>query len=159
MYCKEFCNLHKNSTYIALYCIETENLDWRLNVFTALVSSGAISSWVIWNQLGWLWGALIAISQIIQAIKPLIPYSERLKRLHILSADLSLLKISAEEDWYRISNGLTNASETMALYSELQRKIHHVIAKSFSNTTLPLNSRLDAIAVERSADYIVKRYT
>src|SRR5579862_5907476 len=57
-------------------------LSWRVRAFgilRAVASSAGIGGWVIWKDLAFVWGAIIAASQVADAVKDQFPFTARQK--------------------------------------------------------------------------------
>jgi len=65
-YWKEMYQLKVHYEYIELYRGRSEFWDNSVKIFLAVVSSGSIGSWVIWKEYSHVWGAIIAISQVLE---------------------------------------------------------------------------------------------
>ena len=91
--------------YLDLY--EESSYKWnrRINVFSAVVSSTSIAAWAIWQQFSLLWSIIIAISQVLNAIKVYWPYNIRLKLIASFMEDLKYLYNKMEYNWLKVSNG------------------------------------------------------
>ena len=63
--------------YLQAYQIHSEKWDNRIQIFLAITSSSSIGGWVIWNEYGIIWGSLIAVSQVINAIKRFLPLKSK----------------------------------------------------------------------------------
>lgn len=104
--------------YLDLY--EESSYKWnrRINVFSAVVSSTSIAAWAIWQQLSLLWSIIIAISQVLNAIKVYLPYNIRLKLIASFMEDLKYLYNKMEYNWLKVSNGeLTEEEINELLYT------------------------------------------
>ena len=65
------------------YASSSESMDKAINAFLAITSSTSIAAWVIWKKFTLIWTILIAVSQIISAVKPFLPYNQRYKAVEI----------------------------------------------------------------------------
>lgn len=77
--------------YLENYTERSYRWDKGINVFTAVVSSTSIAGWAIWNQISYVWGILIAVMQVVTAIKSYLPFGQRLQVLPGLQSDLTSL--------------------------------------------------------------------
>ena len=104
--------------YLDLY--EESSYKWnrRINVFSAVVSSTSIAAWAIWQQFSLLWSIIIAISQVLNAIKVYLTYNIRLKLIASFMEDLKYLYNKMEYNWLKVSNGeLTEEEINELLYT------------------------------------------
>jgi len=96
-YWKEFWRLKVHSSYIELQLERTENIDRSVKVVLAVTSSGSIGGWVIWKELALIWAGIIAVSQVLNAIRQYLPFKDRLRPLAGLLSDLEELVIHVED--------------------------------------------------------------
>lgn len=73
--------------------------DTTLNVILAIASSGSIASWTIWDEYAIYWGGLIALSQLITALKPLFPFQKSVHTLNYRCYKQELLFLELIEMW------------------------------------------------------------
>ena len=59
--------------YLDLYAEDSYKWDKRINIFGAIASSTSIAAWTIWSQLSYVWSVIIAVSQVLTAIKSFMP--------------------------------------------------------------------------------------
>lgn len=104
-YWKELVQLKFENFYLDEYLNHSYKLDNTINIITAISSSGSIAGWAIWNDLMIVWSIIIAVSQVINAIKPYLPFSKRLKTITSMNADVSALFNKAEYNWFKVANG------------------------------------------------------
>lgn len=156
-YWQEFADLKRDALYISFYHAKDEKIDRYLNIISAVASSSSIGGWVIWQKVALFWASVIAISQVLSAVKEYLPYKARLKGLSTLGHDLSALALSAENDWFKISHGMLTEKEVHDLYINLKEKIQHAVKNSFPNSSLPeVKSLLEK--AESSTQLYLRRY-
>ena len=51
------------------------------DIILALTSSGAVAGWLLWQQLPWVWAAIIGLAQLIKVLKPHLPFLKEQQRL------------------------------------------------------------------------------
>lgn len=132
--------------YVDEYINVSYKWDRRINVFVAITSSSSIAAWAIWNRYSFLWALLIAISQVIVAIKPHLPFSKRIEILSRVSALLQTLFNKADYQWYKISNGDLSESEINDILFDLRRQYLETVEKELSTISLPEKEVLKKIA-------------
>ncbi len=59
----------------------------RLGTLKAIASSGGIAAWVIWKEYAFLWAAIIAASQVADALRDVFPFA----KTHKAAANTRLL--------------------------------------------------------------------
>jgi hypothetical protein len=52
-----------------------------LATLKAIASSGGIAAWAIWREHAFVWGAIIAASQLADALKEVFPFTKSTERL------------------------------------------------------------------------------
>lgn len=132
--------------YVDEYINVSYKWDRRINVFVAITSSSSIAAWAIWNRYSFLWALLIAISQVIVAIKPHLPFSKRIEILSRVSALLQTLFNKADYQWYKISNGDLSESEINDILFDLRRQYLETVERELSTISLPEKEVLKKIA-------------
>lgn len=155
-YWQEFVDLKRDALYIARYHRHVEALDWRLDLFTALTSSGSIAGWVVWRHFAIGWAVIIASSQVLTTVRPLLPYKARLKALSGLSSDLDGLAITAEADWFKVAGGLLTEQEIHDLTMALMRKKLAARSQRFGDASLPERVRLLSRAEAEANQYMLR---
>lgn len=136
-YWQEMYDLKSHSNYMEEYLHRTEHVDRLIKILLAVASSSSIGAWVVWQQYGFVWGGIIAASQVASAIKPFLPYRSRLKALSGLSHDLEELFIQAEAKWFGVSGGLMAAEEINKLQFDIRSKKQKIYKKHLGNLSLP----------------------
>ncbi|MBW8813869.1 MAG: hypothetical protein JF588_10635 [Caulobacterales bacterium] len=121
-YWQTFSTLKRDAIYINRYHGRVERIDRLLNMFSAMASSGSVAGWIIWKDLGLVWGAVIALSQALNAVKPYLPFRRRLAALAALGPDLEALALVAEADWFKVSDGQLTEQEIHSLMMALKTK-------------------------------------
>lgn len=144
--------------YIDEYINISYKWDRRINVFVAITSSSSIAAWAIWNRYSFLWALLIAISQVIVAIKPHLPFSKRIEILSRVSALLQTLFNKADYQWYKTSNGDLSESEINDILFDLKRQYLETVEKELSTISLPEKEALKKIADSKADSFFQNGY-
>lgn len=141
-YWRELDQLKVHVFYLESYLERTVLIDRYINMFLAIASSGSIAGWVIWNELSFVWGVIIAISQAINAVKPYLPYAKRLKSLQGITNDLESLFLTMEDNWFKVSEGSLTEEQIHKLHMRCKEKRRQIIQKYLGATPLPENIKL-----------------
>jgi hypothetical protein len=157
-YWQELYDLKSHSYYIEEYLNRTEHLNRLVNMWLAIASSSSIGAWVIWRDYGVVWGFIIAASQVINAIKPFLPYRARLGALSGLSHDLEELFIQTEMRWFEVSQGLLAPEEINKLQYDTRLKKHKVYKKHLGDLALPEKESYLRIAEKNAAQHFRNYY-
>ena len=144
--------------YIDLYSDHSYKWDKRINIYLAITSSSSIAAWAIWSQCGFLWGFLIALSQVITAIKPHLPFAKRLESLGKITNQLQVLFNKADYDWYKVSNGeLTEAQINDLLYAR-KKQYAETVGKALEADPLPENEQFRELADAKTDTFFQDTY-
>ncbi|TDF42123.1 hypothetical protein EYS14_04610 [Alteromonadaceae bacterium M269] len=141
-YWRELDQLKVHIFYLEGYLEKTVKIDRFINIFLAIASNGSIASWVIWKELSPIWGAIIAVSQAINAIKGLLPYSKRLKSLQNITNDLESLFLAMENKWFDVAEGKLTEEQIHKLHMQFKEKRRQIIQKHLGSSPLPENTDL-----------------
>lgn len=144
--------------YIDFYTDHSYKWDKRINIYLAITSSSSIAAWAIWNQCGFLWGLLIALSQVITAIKPHLPFGKRLESLGKISNQLQVLFNKADYDWYKVSNGELTETQINDLLYKMKKQYAETVGKSLEAEPLPENEQFRDLADAKTEEYFQDTY-
>jgi hypothetical protein len=151
---KQLYRVDVRSVYLEQLLKRAETTDRYINIFLAIASSSSIAGWALWNKYVYVWTAVIAFSQVINAMLPYLPYKERIKSLSGLSRDLRQLGITIERTWLDIAAGDLPEIKMRNLYHEHLKKEAEYEEKHFSGKSIPENMKLFAQAEEEAKQYL-----
>ena len=100
-----------------------------------------------------IWGGLIAASQVVHAIKHLLPFQKRAKALGGLCNEQEKLALDAESQWFSVFEGKLTDEEIFALRIELKRLEQEAVNKHFKNLSLPTRPKCETEALRRTGAY------
>lgn len=126
-------------------------------VVRAIASSTSIAGWVIWREYAFVWASIIAVSQVLDALREVFPFARRHKAAAELASHLNRLFIDAQLEWENI---LANDSDEEEVAQELHslRVLHHnAEAESFGGG-LTIRRRIFRVAEARSKVFFVRTY-
>ena len=98
--------------------------DTSLNVVLAIASSGSIASWTIWDEYAIYWGGLIALSQLITALKPIFPFHKHVHTLNHRCYKQEILFLELIEMWQNLNDKSENESTIKTRLSYLIKQIN-----------------------------------
>lgn len=139
--------------YLAEYMEQSYKYDNYINYYTAIISFSSVGAWTIWNQFNYVWSVLIAISQVINALKNQLPYSKRTKLLPKLHAELTEVFNDYDYLWYKISSGQLTDEEINDNLKDLIGKDNKINNKYLIDNHLPYNEKLFNKAQEKYNQY------
>jgi hypothetical protein len=102
LYWNQLVELKVASVVIRLYRNSLERHDKVISSIRAVASSGGIAGWAIWHDYAFIWGMIIATSQVIDALKDVFPFAKRLQAASDLTTALERLFIDAQFEWESI---------------------------------------------------------
>ena len=153
LYWDTLVQLRANVYYLQAYQIHLEKWDNRIQIFLAVTSSSSIGGWVIWNEYGIIWGALIAVSQVINAIKRFLPFQKRAKQIGSLNTEVEKLALDAESQWFSVFEGKLTDEDIFNLVTKLKQQKLEASHKHFKDQALPIKSKYEPEAAERTRAY------
>ena len=80
LYWNKMVELRVAASYIRCYRDYLGKWVTRIGVVKAVASSSSIAAWVVWKEYAFIWGALIAMSQVLDALKGVFPVTKRYNR-------------------------------------------------------------------------------
>lgn len=144
--------------YLDLY--EENSYKWEksINIFSAVVSSTSIAAWAIWQQFSYVWSVIIAVSQVLTAIKGFLPYNTRRKVTISFSEDLKLLYNKIEYNWFKVSDGELTEEEINEMLFTFKDEYTNIENKNMKEETLPENERFMKIAAQKTDQYFQNNF-
>ncbi|MFP9118132.1 hypothetical protein ACLI08_10125 [Flavobacterium sp. RNTU_13] len=109
-----------------LYC-KYQKWERNTNVFLAIASSSSIAAWALWNELDWIWASIIALSQLINAVKPFFPYNKYVKELGAKSLKIENLNIECEKLWDKMQNDNIDEEDAENRYYEIKKEGNEIL--------------------------------
>ena len=82
-----------------------------LGTVKAIASSGSIAAWVIWKEYAFVWGMIIAASQVADALKDVFPFAKTHKAASEHTTTLGSIFIDAQLEWESIFPGSTQTNK------------------------------------------------
>lgn len=133
-------------SYLDEYITSTNRLETAINVVTAVASSGSIAGWALWKSASFVWAIIIAVSQVINALRPVLPYTKRLRMLQEWHTQLSKLSLEAEGQWFGVSHGDFSEREINSKLFALKGKQEDIASRHLSASVLPKRPSLITLA-------------
>ncbi len=123
-----------------------------LGTLKAIASSGGIAAWVIWKEYAFVWGAIIAASQLADALKEVFPFTKIHKAASEHTISLDGMFIDALLEWENIFSGKYSDEQISNRRIKLMKLQHDAERKSFPSG-LPVKEKLFAAAQLEAKDY------
>jgi hypothetical protein len=157
-YWNEIVQLKAHVYYLGYHCRSADRWDFWVKVILAFSSSSSIAGWALWNDYSFVWAAIIAVSQVINAIKQLLPFEKRRKALTQVGHELSNLFTKAETDWYYVANGSLTEEDIHLKRMSLQKEKMDCVHRLLSDIMLPAAKLLEDKAAKDASDYFQNVY-
>ena len=139
--------------YLDIYAERSYKWDRRINAYGAIASSSSIAAWAIWKDFSYIWAVIIAISQVLIAIKEYFPFGKRLNILRPYSEVVKMFYIKMEYDWYKVANGELTESEINTLLFSYKKEVTNIEGKYLNEEILLENKDYLKEADDRTDRY------
>lgn len=136
----------------------SERIERYIKMFLAIASSASVGAWIIWKELAWLWAAVVAVSQVLTTIQPLLPYAERQKKFALVLRDFELLFMASEFDWQSMAGGEMSSKKINGLTEKLKRKKLEILHRHMPGDVFPPNVPLAEEAEVEANSYFAYHY-
>jgi hypothetical protein len=131
LYWNEMINLKADASYIRLYRDSLGRWVTGLGALKAIASCGGIAAWVIWKEYAFAWGAIIAASQVADALKDVFPFAKKHKAACEHTMKLDNLFIDVQLEWENIFSGKSSDDEIMKRLHQLRKLQLDALEHSF----------------------------
>jgi hypothetical protein len=157
LYWNEMFELKVAASYIRLYRDALGRLVTGLGALKAIASCTGIAAWVIWKEYAFVWGAIIAASQVADALKDVIPFAKKHKAASEHAMTLDNLFIDVQLEWEYIFSGRYTDEEIMKLRHKLGKLQLEAESRSFPDGLAMRDALLDR-AKQEATDYLAATY-
>lgn len=157
LYWEELKQLKAKSICIRLYRNEMNSYVKITDTILAIASSVSIGGWAIWNKYSFAWSLIIALSQVINALKGVFTFSKLHKSASALTISFETLYIDAEDDWEKISLRENIASEINDKRTSL-RKLQLAAEQKFFPEGFEPSDKMIAKASHEAETYFSETY-
>ena len=128
-----------------------------LGTLRAIASSGSIAAWALWKEYAFVWGAIIAASQVVDALKDVFPFTKRHKAAIEHTITLASIFIDAQLEWENIFSGRYTDDQIMNLRHKLMKLQHEAERSSFPDG-LATQDALFAESQKDAGEYFTATY-
>lgn len=157
-YWKKLTDKRYQLIYINEYYDRCVRLQRAINIFLALTTSGAIAAWAIWKEFPIVWAVIIAVSQVVTAIKPYLPYEKRIEAIYDVISQFSVICNEIEAKWFYVAKGTMAEEEINELYYSFEKRWTDIESKSLKGDSIKSNDKLAAIANEKKELYFSNQF-
>jgi hypothetical protein len=109
--------LKVEAAYIRRYRDDLGRKVTVLATLKAVASSAGIAAWAIWKEYAFFWGAIIAASQVADALKEVFPFTKIHKAASGHAISLNSLFIDTQLDGKASSPGATQKNRFQSDYT------------------------------------------
>ena len=145
--------------YLDIYAENTYKKEMFVNVFCAIASSASIAAWAIWTEWAHVWGFIIAISQVLTAVKEIFPYVKQLKMLKHFVGEMKVIYISMEQEWFRVAAGELTEKEINDLLFRYKKKVVDLEIRYLNENVLVEKAEYAKQASKRCDEYFEKNFS
>lgn len=157
-----YTELKHKQLYYSFYQQSSKFLNGIISGICLVASCGSIAAWEFWDKHPAIWAAIIAIAQLIQAIKPLLPFSQQIVALKFLNPELSKLMIEIDRSWDDVNRMVTNAADEYEYISNLVMKFDSsfdsLTSQFIGDTYFPKRKRCEKKAEAECRTFFKHRY-
>lgn len=144
--------------YIGYLISRFKKKSFGINIFLTVISLSSISAWSIWDFLPGLFGIIIATSNIIMVIKPLLAYDKRIKELTEKLVMLEDVQFEYEKLWYYFENNYLKEEDASKRFFELYEKQKNSLRTS-SEVILDENKKIIEKSNIETDNYLKNNYS
>jgi hypothetical protein len=157
LYWAKVVDLKTGGEYIVRYRNFLGRWITRIAIVRAIASSASIGAWAVWRQYAFAWGLIIALAQVLDALKDVFPITRQHKAASELAIVLESLFIDAQLEWESILAGKYDEDRVAKLLHKL-RTLHHNAECRIFRDGLPRREGLLVAAEEEAAAFFRKTY-
>jgi hypothetical protein len=157
LYWDQMFELKVAASYIRQYRDHLGTWVTGLGILKAVASSAGIAAWVIWKQYAFVWGAIIAASQLVDALKDVFPFAKKHKSASALAMTLDNLFIDVQLEWEYIFSGKYSDEEMMKRLHQLRKLQLDAEKNNFPDGLATREILLDR-AKQDAAEYLENTY-
>jgi hypothetical protein len=144
--------------YLHNYAAHSEYWDKAINVFLAITSSSSIAAWAVWQKYHIMWAVIIALSQVVTAVKPFMPFKQRIKAICDLNDKMQEISLECENRWFSVAEGELTEKEIHELCIRLRNNALISEKKCLKSMVLPKNKKILKKAETEADQYLTNNY-
>lgn len=130
------CNIKYETYVLASLLDQFQRRERTMNWILAIASSGSIAAWALWKEVPFtfIWGAVIAASQVLTAVKPHFAYSKYVKEINPKFLRLDTLNMEMQMLWDKLQNKKITLDTAGESYSEIRKQLAQIL--NFADDTI-----------------------
>ena len=156
-YWKTMVHLQVHIYYLTDHLLRFQTIERRIGYFLAIASSASIGGWAVWQRYWIIWAVVIAGSQVVNAIRHLLPFRKRVEVLQGMLPELNRLFIDAERRFYDVSQGLITDQAIHDLAIEIKARKSDIVDR-LDECAFGESPRHMAVAEKKATQYFANMY-
>jgi len=157
LYWDQMFEVKRAASYIRFYRDSLGRWVTGLAALKAIASCAGIAAWVIWKEYAFVWGAIIASSQVADALKDVFPFAKKHKAACEHAVMLAGLFIDVQLEWENVFSGRYTDDEIMKRLHQLRKLQLDAESRSFPDGLAERDILLDR-AKQDAAEYLAATY-
>jgi len=149
--------LKRAASYIRFYRDSLGKWVTGLGALKAIASCAGIAAWAIWREYAFIWGAIIAASQVADALKDVFPFSKKHKAACEHAVILANLFIDVQLEWENVFAGRYTDDEIMKRLHQLRKMQLDAESRNFPDGLAERPVLLDR-ATQDATEYLAATY-
>lgn len=145
--------------YLDIYAEKIYKVERNINIFCAIASSASIAAWAVWTEWAYIWGFIIAISQVLTAVKEFFPHARQLKMIKQFVEEMKFIYINMEQEWFRVAEGELTENEINNLLFMHKKKVVELESKYLNENMLIENAEYAKEAGKKCDEYFEKNFS
>lgn len=145
--------------YLDLYADKVYKKDMMIKIFCVFASLTGIAAWEKCKELAILWSIVIMVSQVLNAVKKHLPYSEILKNIKSAEDSLKFLYDEIEYNWFRVESGKLSDKKINKLLYEYKKEYIKIESQLFENEIPLIVKRKIYDKAEQKTEQYLDRYS
>ena len=151
----QFAHFFETLTYQRIYAQHYQTRAKHINTWitgtSTISTAGSIAGWSLWDTYPSIWACVIAASQIVQVIKPLMPFSKRIVSLSGYIHEANNFAYEVESRWNRFMSGDPITAEELCF---MKTKLEALENKFFSGDEIPSIKSISQRTADETALYL-----
>ena len=128
--------------YINLIYSHSVCINRLITIVLAVLSSGAVTGWAIWNKYSFVWAFIVAFSQVATIINEFLPYKNRINELQEMSCKSTNIYDDIEQNWLQVSSGEMSESEINICLYKRRKLWNKALGDCLNDDSLPERKKL-----------------
>lgn len=155
---RELVQLRAHIDYLSLYRLQCDKINRGISMFLAVAASGSIAAWAVWREFSMLWGAIIALSHLLAAIRSYLPFEKRWSAASDLASKFESLFVRWEAAWQQVASGELREDQIADRLFQLKKTKIDIQEKTLKGVSLPDNPKFQDLAAKRAELYFATLY-